>query len=84
MSTLTRIMKVTLILSAGAVLGVAAEVPATTPEPEPARQWVWLESQGVWGFGYQIQEGADAASGGSNPARNGLPSPPTPTGSPMF
>jgi Cysteine-rich secretory protein family len=26
-------------------------------QDQPNKQWVWLESQGVWGYGYQIQEG---------------------------
>jgi hypothetical protein len=23
----------------------------------PAKRWVWLESQGLWGYGYQVQQG---------------------------
>jgi hypothetical protein len=26
-------------------------------EDQPAKQWVWLDKQGVWGYGYQIDEG---------------------------
>ncbi|WP_422927834.1 CAP domain-containing protein [Singulisphaera sp. PoT] len=26
----------------------------------PEKQWVWLEKQGVWGYGYQIKEGPHA------------------------
>ena len=31
--------------------------PSVVWEDQPAKQWVWLESQGVWGYGYQIQDG---------------------------
>src|SRR5947209_3608859 len=84
MSTLTRIMKVALILSAAAVLGAAAEVPATAPELElelePARQWVWLESQGVWGYGYQIQAGAERGLWRIDPGSKRAPLPADPYG----
>ena len=55
MSNLRRITMVTLILSATAVHGVRAE--ATGSAPDPAKNWVWLSRQGVWGYGYQIQDG---------------------------
>jgi uncharacterized protein YkwD len=55
MKTLIRIAWVALLLGALASLGRAGEAPRS--ESEPARQWVWLASQGVWGFGYQIPEG---------------------------
>jgi len=42
-------------LAAGLLLfGMAATLKA---QDEPVKQWVWLNSQGVWGFGYQIQDG---------------------------
>lgn len=46
---------VALILSATAAPGLATEVPTATTEP--VKQWVWLKSQGVWGYGSQIQDG---------------------------
>jgi len=27
------------------------------PVKQPVKQWVWLQSQGVWGYGYQLEEG---------------------------
>ncbi|MHC5538401.1 CAP domain-containing protein [Singulisphaera rosea] len=43
-------------------LTVAALMLIVTTSPsfadgEPEKQWVWLAKQGVWGYGYQIQEG---------------------------
>ena len=32
-------------------------VSSSYGEDQPAKQWVWLESQGVWAFGYQIKGG---------------------------
>ena len=58
MSTLTRIMTLALILSASAVrCGGSTKHPHRHPASEPAKQWVWLTKQGVWGYGYQIKEG---------------------------
>jgi hypothetical protein len=34
----------------------AAE-PAEAPPPPPAKQWVWLPKQGLWGFGRQRPDG---------------------------
>jgi hypothetical protein len=42
-------------LAAGlAFLTMAATIKA---DDEPVKQWVWLNSQGVWAYGYQIQDG---------------------------
>jgi hypothetical protein len=47
---------VSLVLAAPAARGQEPE--GDEPEsPAPAKQWVWLNKQGVWGFGYQLQEG---------------------------
>jgi hypothetical protein len=46
----TRIMTVVLV----SLLSVSAPRLARA---EPERQWVWLAEQGVWGYGYQIQDG---------------------------
>jgi hypothetical protein len=49
MSATTRISTVALVffaLSQGA-----------RSQDDPQKQWVWLASQGVWGYGYQIQDG---------------------------
>src|SRR5215472_12894244 len=54
MKTFVRIlMAVTVLASGGARVRAAEESVAA----EPAKQWVWLERQGVWGYGYQITEG---------------------------
>ena len=55
MSFLTRMTTVVLTLSFSAALGVAAEEPETSEGS--GKQWVWLQGQGVWGYGTQIQEG---------------------------
>jgi hypothetical protein len=59
MSSFTRIVTLALIISVSATRARAdeASTPASAPDPAPVKQWVWLESQGVWGYGYQIQEG---------------------------
>jgi hypothetical protein len=49
MSSTTRIMTAALVL-------IAMAVPSSAQD-EPVKQWVWLTSQGVWAYGYQIQEG---------------------------
>jgi hypothetical protein len=43
-----------LILSTLTVLAPATPCPA---DDAPAKQWVWLARQGVWGYGYQIADG---------------------------
>jgi hypothetical protein len=57
MNIFTRIMTLTLIISTWATGGLAEETPTVAPASEPAKQWVWLEGQGVWGYGYQLREG---------------------------
>lgn len=57
MSSLKHIMTLALILSASAVRAAEAEALAPAADPAPAKQWVWLAQQGVWGYGYQIKEG---------------------------
>jgi hypothetical protein len=49
MTTVTRILTAALV-----GLTMAASSRA---EEQPEKQWVWLTSQGVWGYGYQIQDG---------------------------
>lgn len=49
MSKTARITTTALIL-----LTMAASALA---QDEPAKQWVWLTKQGVWGYGYQLQDG---------------------------
>src|SRR4051812_45148120 len=59
MSMLTRMTTVATILSALAALGLSAEVDVedASATSVPAKRWVWLESQGVWGYGYQLEDG---------------------------
>ena len=40
--------------AAVALMAMATSSPA---EDQPAKQWVWLSKQGVWGYGYRIQDG---------------------------
>lgn len=49
MRTTTQIATTALVL-----LGMAAAAPA---DEAPAKQWVWLARQGVWGYGYRIEDG---------------------------
>lgn len=49
MSILTR--------NTAAVLILFATVGARQAQAEPVKQWVWLQSQQVWGYGYQLDEG---------------------------
>jgi hypothetical protein len=57
MNNIARILMVLTILAVGTRLVAAAEESADAPAPEPVKQWVWLERQGVWGYGYQLTEG---------------------------
>jgi hypothetical protein len=43
-------------MSVLALVLLATAVPSQAEDP-PAKQWVWLAKQGVWGYGYQIQDG---------------------------
>jgi hypothetical protein len=45
-------------LKVALLLVVMAPVEATEGNV-PAKQWVWLAKQGVWGYGYQIPDGPD-------------------------
>jgi hypothetical protein len=47
--------KATRIITAALVVMTTAA--SSHAQDEPAKQWVWLSSQGVWGYGYQIQDG---------------------------
>jgi hypothetical protein len=49
MSGATRLMT-----AAMALLAMATSCPA---QDQPTKQWVWLNKQGVLGYGYQIQDG---------------------------
>jgi hypothetical protein len=49
MSSATRFMTAAVVLVA-----LATSCPA---QDQPTKQWVWLSKQGVWGYGYQIQDG---------------------------
>jgi hypothetical protein len=50
MNTTTRITTAALVI-------LTAMPAASLAQDEPAKQWVWLAKQGVWGYGYQIQDG---------------------------
>lgn len=43
-------------LTLAALMLIATTSPSFAVR-EPEKQWVWLAKQGVWGYGYQIQEG---------------------------
>lgn len=54
-------MSVTLLMTTAAWLMVSTTAATTSTlrldQDPPAKQWVWLEKQGVWGYGYQLQDG---------------------------
>src|SRR3954447_24526931 len=78
MSTLTRLTTAALILSTLASSGKAVEESSTASEPE--KQWVWLESQGVWGYGYQIEDGPQRGLWRIDPGTKRAPMPADPYG----
>ncbi|MCA1686714.1 MAG: CAP domain-containing protein [Planctomycetia bacterium] len=49
MNFTTRATVTTLLLVSLAEAGLGQE--------PPTKQWVWLDKQGVWGYGYQLQDG---------------------------
>lgn len=45
-------------ITTAAVTLIALTAPGLSPaQDEPTKQWVWLARQGVWGYGYQLQDG---------------------------
>src|SRR5262249_10428991 len=40
-----------------AALVVMMVSSSSSAQDQPTKQWVWLTKQGVWGYGYQIQDG---------------------------
>ncbi|MFO0909830.1 MAG: CAP domain-containing protein [Isosphaeraceae bacterium] len=50
----------------------AAEAPSSV---EPAKRWVWLEKQGVWGYGYQIESGPNRGLWRIDPGSKRPPAP---------
>jgi uncharacterized protein YkwD len=49
MRTITRFTTTALVL--------AALMANSQAQDAPVKQWVWLEKQGAWGYGYQIPDG---------------------------
>jgi Cysteine-rich secretory protein family len=49
-------MSATLRVAIAAVVS-SSLLASCRAEDQPTKSWVWLRSQGVWGFGYQIKEG---------------------------
>jgi hypothetical protein len=46
-----------LVPIAALVMVMSSFTSASASQTEPEKQWVWLADQGVWGFGYQLQDG---------------------------
>lgn len=38
-------------------LVLGSTTPSRASQSQPEKQWVWLADQGLWGFGYQLQDG---------------------------
>ncbi len=68
------------ILTVAAVLLISAS--QAFGEDQPAKQWVWLESQGVWGYGYQLQQGPHRGLWRVDPDSKRAPEEVTPTTDP--
>jgi hypothetical protein len=49
----------------GADDAVKPAVPAEKAAEAPAKQWVWLKSQGCWGYGFQREDGLWVVDAGS-------------------
>lgn len=95
MSATTRITTTTLVLVFLAATCRAQDAPKSTSNTKPdarpkapEKQWVWLEKQGMWGFGHQItsgpQEGLWRIDPGTKqpPAPTPTPAPPEPPADP--
>jgi hypothetical protein len=54
----------------------------TRAEDSPAKHWVWLEKQGVWGYGYQIEDGPQKGLWRIDPGTKRAPEEPTPATDP--
>jgi uncharacterized protein YkwD len=95
MSTATRISMTTLVLASLATTCRAQESPRTSKtdplDPtaaavasaqSPPKQWVWLEKQGVWGFGSQITSGPSKGLWRIDPGTKRPPAPVEPPADP--
>jgi hypothetical protein len=65
-----------------ALLFLSAVAAPSLAEDEPAKQWVWLAKQGVWAYGYQIQEGPHRGLWRVDPDSKRPPDEPAPTSDP--
>ena len=63
--------------------GLSAKAPSVKPA-EKEKQWVWLEKQGVWGFGYQIASGPNKGLWRIDPDSKQAPEPAEPEGDPYL
>lgn len=79
MSHTNNLAKAALIL---AILGNATVTTAVRAGDTPAKQWVWLKEQGVWGYGYRIQEGEHKGRWKIDPGTKVAPEDLTPTTDP--
>lgn len=79
MNHTTKLAKATLIL---VTLGTATAATAGRAEDAPAKQWVWLKEQGVWGYGYKIQDGPNAGRWKIDPGTKVAPEDLAPTTDP--
>lgn len=43
--------------NSAAIVLFFATIGGSQAQAEPVKQWVWLQSQRVWGYGYQIEDG---------------------------
>jgi hypothetical protein len=95
MSNATRITTTTLVLFILAATCHAQEAIRTTEpapiddaatpvrnESNPPKQWVWLEKQGLWGFGYQIKSGPHKGLWRIDPGTKCAPAPVEPPSDP--
>jgi hypothetical protein len=62
-------------------VAMSVSSPSRVPE-QTAKQWVWLAKQGVWGYGYEIQDGPHRGLWRVDPDSKVKPEDLTPTADP--
>ena len=65
-----------IIIAALALL--AATAASSRAQDQPTKQWVWLARQGVWGYGFQVQDGPHKGLWRIDPETKRAPEEPAP------
>lgn len=64
------------------LLGAVFATTVVRADDVPAKQWVWLKEQGVWGYGYQLKDGAHRGRWKIDPGTKVAPEDVTPVSDP--